>query len=237
MSEIKRPWRPHFIIRERADWLRDVMASDLGAPAKVAAYALCTHLYYKTLSAQVGQDLLARDAGMSVRRLRAALATLADEGWLEVKGGGRRDNTYRAIERSQLMGTETASQRDACEDGFGQFVRTVSVGGESACEDGFGRLSGRFRSVVRSKSSSPIQYSNQWGDPAPSDRPNEPEEEGAPSGARPTPTGGSLTLASADRARARSPDIPPFDGTKIEAPKRKRRTINYRAVLAQLDEL
>jgi len=146
-------WRRHFLINRRADWLRDVMASDLGAPAKVAAYALSTHLNEKTMSARIGQRSLASDAGMSERRIRDALITLSTEGWLSVKDGGRRENTYTAIDRGQLIGTEPSSQKKAVvrTESSSQTRREVrtetssqssgSSGPQpSICEDDFGRF-------------------------------------------------------------------------------------------------
>jgi hypothetical protein len=102
----KERFQPHWLIRRRADWLRDVMASDLSGPAKAVGYALAVTLSHKTMAAQVGVPALAKAAGMSERQVKDALAVLVAEGWLTRKDGGRHPNTYQAVEAADGCGAE-----------------------------------------------------------------------------------------------------------------------------------
>lgn len=141
----KTPWQRHWMIRRRANWLRDMMASDLGGPAKVAGYALATFLDERSMTAhQVAQKAIAGAAGMSERQLRDALGYLICEGWIECKDEGRHANSYRAIERGDLMGPE------CCEAEKGRLVRRKTAGIKTdvvrrknvSCEAEKGPLSG-----------------------------------------------------------------------------------------------
>jgi hypothetical protein len=110
MAKVERPkkerFQPHWLMRRQADWLRDVMASDLSGPAKAVGYAMTVAFSYRTMTAQVAVSTLAKAAGMSERQVKDALAVLVAEGWLTRKDGGRHPNTYQAVESADGCGAE-----------------------------------------------------------------------------------------------------------------------------------
>lgn len=256
----RKEWRRHFIIRRRADWLRDVMASDLGAPPKCAAYALATYLNEKTMTAapRGGLGELACDAGMSTRRLSAAIGELVAAGYLLRRRRGTIENEYVAIERgddrtnpSSQSGsnekTETSSQgtpndrtnpsSQECRNKKNDRTETSSL--SSPCEDKSGTHDKTFsvpcedvfgRLIGRKR---PHLYSDN------SDNSDGGARQSASAADTVSPQcrenrlyrKSSVELARAERARSTEEEIPPLAGTENPAPEQGPRDVEFLQVL------
>jgi hypothetical protein len=232
-------WRRHFIIRRRADWLRDVMANPrLGGPAKACAYALATHLNEKTMRTPgVPLDVLTAEAGMSRTRVKAGIRELIDEGIIGRRGGGMRPNEYWVIEPGSREGPETGSQTpsgEGPETGSqnlydGKSDRPESVPLSELRGTGNGPREGPETGPVRDRKRAPCGTGN-----GPLYSNNSSNSGGARSRASAADTvfqsqaykytDGSL--ASADRARSPS-DVPPLEGTESSAPESPPRDIEF----------
>lgn len=224
---------------ERLHWIGQVQGHPESTEEDVAtAAAIARFVNSKVGHTFISFDALARILGVSRRRLFARLKRLKDRDHITVTRRGRAPPEISAILLPDCIpevshGGTSKPCPEVSHGGTSGKQPEVSSGDALRCRDDF---------VSPSKQTIPDAYNKgitgEYKRRASEiDQPNEvifsepTEEEGAPSGARPTPTGGrSLTRRS---ARSR----PPEAGTKIEAPKRKRRTINYRAVLARLDAL